>query len=94
MKTIFVSFAIWIFVVPAVVSVFLIFTFLAAHRQDRYFTFATFALAFSILTIVWGSFWLEPFSSASLWLFPKSQQHTNSIQEKKHEKYLEGHVRS
>ena len=94
MKTLIVSFAIWIFVVPAVVTVFLIFTFLAAHGQDRYFIFATFALGFSILTMVWGPFWLEPFSSASFWLLPKSQQRTNSIQEKKYEKYLEGHVRS
>ena len=94
MKTLIVSFAIWIFVVPAVVTVFLIFTFLAAHSPDRYFTFATLALAFSILTMVWGPFWLEPFASASFWLFPKSQQRTNSIQEKRYEKHLEGHVRS
>ena len=94
MKTLIVSFAIWIFVVPAVVTVFLIFTFLVAHNRDRYFTFATLALAFSILTMVWGPFWLEPFSSVSFWLFPKSQQRTNSIQEKKYEKHLEGHVRS
>ena len=94
MRTLIVSFAIWIFVVPAVVTVFLIFTFLVAHSPDRYFIFAALALAFSILTMVWGPFWLEPFSSASFWLFPKSQQRTNSIQEKKYEKYLEGHVRS
>jgi len=94
MKTLIVSFAIWIFVVPAVVTVFLIFTFLVAHSPDRYFTFATLALAFSILTMVWGPFCLEPFSSASFWLFPKSQQRTNSIQEKKYEKYLDGQVRS
>ena len=94
MKTLIVSFAIWIFVVPAVVTVFLIFTFLVAHNPDCYFTFATIALAFSIVTMAWGPFWLEPFSSASFWLFPKSQQRTNSIQEKKYEKYLEGQVRS
>ena len=94
MKTLIVSFAIWIFVVPAVVAVFLIFTVLAAHSQDRYFIFATFALGFSILTMVWGPFWLEPFSSASFWLFPKSQHRSNSIQEKKYEKHLEGRVRS
>ena len=94
MKTLIVSFAIWIFAVPAVVTVFLIFTFLVAHGPDRYFTLATLALAFAILTIVWGPFWHEPFSSASFWLFPKSQQRTNSIQEKKYEKYLEGDVRS
>ena len=94
MKTLIVSFAIWLFVVPAVVTVFLIFTFLVAHSADRYFTFATVALAFSILTVVWGPFWLEPFSSVSFSLFPESQQHTNSIQEKKHEKCLEGQVRS
>jgi len=94
MKTLIVSFAIWIFIVPAVVTVFLIFTFLVAHSPDRYFTLAMLALAFSILTMVWGPFWLEPFSSASFWLFPKSQQRTNSIQETKYEKHLEGHVRS
>jgi len=94
MKTLVVSFAIWIFVVPSVVTVFLIFTILVAHSPDRYFTFATLALALSILTMVWGPFWLEPFSSVSFWLFPKSEQHTNSIQEKKYEKYLERQVRS
>ena len=93
MKTLIVSLAIWIFVVPAVVTAFLIFTFLMANSPDRYFTLATLALAFSILTMVWGPFWLDPLSSASSWLFPKSQQHTKSIQEKKYEKYLEGHVR-
>jgi hypothetical protein len=94
MKTLIVSFAIWIFVVPAVVTVFLIFTFLVAHSPDRYFAFATLALAFSILTMMWGPFWLEPFSCASFWMFPKSQQRTNSIQEEKYEKHLEGHGRS
>jgi hypothetical protein len=92
MKTLIVSFAIWIFVMPAVVTVFLIFTFLVAHSPDRHFTFATLALTFSILTMVWAPFWLEPF--ASFCLFPKSQQSTNSIQERKYEKYLEGRGRS
>ena len=94
MKTLVVSFVIWIFVIPAAVAVFLIFTFLAAHIPDLYFPFASLALAFSILTMVWGPFWLEPFSSVSFSLFPESQQHTNSIPEKKHEKCLEGQVRS
>ena len=94
MKTLIVSFAIWIFIVPAVVALFLIFTFLAAYSPDLYPALASFALGFSILTMGWGRFWLEPFSSASFWLFPKSQQRTNSIQEKKYEKYLKGHVRS
>ena len=71
MKTLIVSFAIWIFVVPPVVTVFLILTLLVAHSPDRYFTFATLALAFSILTMVWGPFWLEPFSSGSFLVVPK-----------------------
>jgi len=94
MKTLVVSFVIWIFVIPAAVAVFLIFTFLAAHIPGLYFPFASLALVFSILTMVWGPFWLEPFSSVSFSLFPESQQQTNSIQEKKHEKCLEGQVRS
>jgi len=71
MKTLIVSFAIWIFVVPAVVTVFLIFMFLVAHRPDRYFTFATLALAVAILTIVWGPFWLEPLLECQLLVVPK-----------------------
>jgi hypothetical protein len=79
MKTLIVSFVIWIFVVPVAVAVFLISKFLAAQSPDLYFTFTPLALAFSILTMIWGPFWLEPFSSISFWLFPKSQQRTNSI---------------
>jgi hypothetical protein len=94
MKTLIISLTIWIFIVPAVVALFLIFTFLAAYNPDLYPALASLALAFSILTMVWGPFCLEPFSSASFSLFPKSQQRTNSIQEKKHEKYLEGQARS
>ena len=90
MKTLIVSFAIWIFVVPAVVTVFLIFTFLAAYSPDLYPPLASLALAFSILTMDWGRFWLESFLSACFWLFPKSQQRPNSIQEKKYEKCVEG----
>jgi hypothetical protein len=89
MKTLVVSFAIWIFVVPAVVAVFLIFTFVADSR-DLYPAFASLALAFSILTLVWGRFWLAAFSSASFWLFPKPQRRANSVQEEKDEKCLEG----
>ena len=89
MKTLIVSFAIWIFVVPAVVAVFLIFTFVA-DSPDLYPALASLALAFSILALVWGRFWLAAFSSASFWLFPKSQQRANPIQEEKDEKCLEG----
>ena len=39
MKTLIVSFAIWVFVVPAVVTVFLIFTFLAVRGPDLLFHF-------------------------------------------------------
>ena len=93
MKTLIVSFAIWLFIVPAVVALLLIFTFLAAYSPDLYPALASLALAFSILTMVWGTFWLEAFLSASFWLFPKSQQRPNSIQEKKYEKCVEGQVR-
>ena len=89
MKTLIVCFAIWIFVVPAVVAVFLIFTFVA-DSPDFYPALASLALAFSILTLVWGRFWLAAFSSARFWLFPKSQQRSNSIQEEKDEECLEG----
>ena len=94
MKTLFVSFAIWIFVVPAAVAVFLIYTTVAGRTPDLYFSVIALALALSILAMVSGHSWLEQFFTASIRLFPKSQQHTNSIQEIKHEKSLEGRIRS
>jgi hypothetical protein len=89
MKTLIISFTIWIFLVPAVVAMFLISAAVAARTPDLYFTFTALALAFSILAMVGGPSWLEHFLTASVRSFPKTQQHTNSIQEIKHEKSLE-----
>jgi len=94
MKTLIVSFAIWIFVVPAAVAAFLIYTTVAVRTSDLYFSVIAVALALSILAMISGPSWLEPFFTGSIRLFPKSQQHTNSIQEIKHEKSLEGRIRS
>jgi hypothetical protein len=90
MKTLITSFVISIFAAPAAVALFLIFRLLASHVPDLYFAFASLALAFSILTMVWGPFWLEPLSSSNFSLFPKSRQHTNSIQEEKYEECFKG----
>ena len=56
MKTLIVSFAIWVFVVPAAVAVFLISTSIAMRTPDLYFTFIALALALSILAMVSGTF--------------------------------------
>jgi hypothetical protein len=94
MKTLIVSLAIWIFLVPVAVAMFLISTAVAVRTPDLYFTFTAIPLTLSILAMVSGPAWLEPFLNASVRLFPKTQQHTNSIQEIKHEKSLEGRIRS
>jgi hypothetical protein len=94
MKTLIASFVFLIFVVPAAVALFLVFRSLRSQVPDLYFAFVSLGLAFAILTMVWGPFWLEPFSSPTFRLFPKSRQCTNSIQEKKYAKCLEGQVRS
>jgi len=94
MKTLIVCFALWIFAVPVAVGLFLIFTIRGVSITDLYFATTSLALGFSIWTMVWGPFWLEPFSSISSSLFPKSQQRANSIQEKKYERCVEGEVRS
>ena len=96
MKTLIVSFAIWIFVVPAAVAVFLFFTFLPVHipDPDLYFAFVSLTLGFSISAMVWGPFWLEPLLRVTFRPFPKFQHRTNPIQEKKYEKCLEGQARS
>jgi hypothetical protein len=54
MKTLIVSFAIWIFVVPAAVAVFLIYTTVAVRTPDLYFSVIALALALSILAMVSG----------------------------------------
>ncbi len=61
MKTLIVSFAIWIFVVPAVVAIFLISTAVAVRTPDLYFAFTALALALFILAMAGGPSWLEPF---------------------------------
>jgi hypothetical protein len=94
MKTLIVSFTIWIFVVPAAVAVFLISTAVDMRTPGLYFAFTALALALSILAMVSGPSWLEQFFAASVRLFPNTQQHTNSIQEIKHEKSIEGRIRS
>ena len=94
MKTLIVSFAAWIFVVPAAVAVSLISTTVAVRAPDLYFTFTVLALALSILAMVSGPSWLEPFLTASVLSFPRTQQHTHSIQEIKHEQSLKVQTRS
>jgi hypothetical protein len=94
MKTLIASFVISIFVLPAAVALFLIFRFLTSQVPDLYFALVSLGLTFAILTMVWGPFWLEPFSSPSFRLFRKSRQRTNSIEEKKYAKCFEGQARS
>src|SRR5207245_4198585 len=52
-----ISFVIWVLIVPALVALFLIFTFIAAFLPDLYFAATSFALAFAVVTMVWGPFW-------------------------------------
>ena len=93
MKTFIISFAIWVFVVPAMVAVWLIFRFVAALIPDLYFAFIPLALTLSVLTMASGPSWLQPFFITIVQSFPNSQQSPNSIQEIKHEKSLEGQFR-
>ena len=93
MKALIICFVIWVFVVPAAVTLPLISTFIAARIPDLYFAFIAFALTLSILTMASGPSWLEPFFITSVLSFPKTQRSPNSIQEIKHEKSLEGQFR-
>ncbi len=94
MRTLLVSFVIWVLIVPALVALFLIFTFIAAFLPDLYFAATSFALAFAVVTMVWGPFWCGPFSGSSDRPFPRNQQHPNSTQEKKRAHSFKGQVRS
>ncbi len=93
MKTLIISFGIWIFVVPAVVGVFLIFTVVAMRNPDLYFAFIALALALSILAMASGLSWLAPLSNGNVQSFPRTQQRPNSNQEIKHEKSFEAQFR-
>lgn len=94
MRTLLISFVIWVLIVPALVAVFFIFSFIAAFVRDLYFAATSFALAFGVVTMVWGPFWLGPFLSSSGRRFPRNRQHQNSTQEKKRAHSFNGQVRS
>ena len=94
MKILLVTFAIWLFVVPLAIGLFLIFASLAAGIPDPYFMSAFLAAAFSVLAMVWGLLWPERWSNTNFRLFSKPQQRTNSIQENKYEKRVEDQARS
>ena len=94
MRTLLISFVIWVLIVPALVALFLIFTCIAAFLPDLYFAATSFALAFAVVTMVWGPFWLGPYSGSSGRLFPRNRQHQNSTQEKKRAHSLKDQVRS
>ena len=81
MKTLIISFGIWVFVVPAVVGVFLVCTFIAMRNPDVYFAFSAVALAISVLAMSSGRSWLALFTIGSVRSFPRTQQRPNSIQE-------------
>ena len=55
MKTLFVAHMIWTFVVPCVVAICLILTFLAAFVPNPYLVFSWLLVAFAPLAIMWGS---------------------------------------
>ena len=94
MRTLVISFLIWVLLVPALVAMFLIFTFIAAFLPDLYFASTSLALAFAVVTMVWGPFWFAPFSGSRAHFFPRNRQHSNSTQEKKCEQSFKGQVRS
>jgi hypothetical protein len=94
MRTLLISLVIWVLIVPALVALFLIFTFIAAFVQDLYCATTSFALAFAVLTMLWGPFWLAPFSGSGGHPFQRNRQHPNSTQEKKCEQSFKGQVRS
>jgi len=83
MKTLLISFVVWVLIVPALVALFLIFTFIAAFLPDLYFAATSFALAFAVVTMVWGPFWFGPFLGSSAHFFPRNRRHPNATQEKK-----------
>jgi hypothetical protein len=80
MRTLFLSLAIWVLLVPALVVLFLIFTFIAAFVRDLYFAATSIALGFAVLTTVWG---LEPLQGSSGHASKRNRQHPNSTEEKK-----------
>jgi hypothetical protein len=83
MKTLVISFVVWVLIVPVFVALFLIFTFIVTFARDLSFDATTIALAFAALTAAWGPFWFGPFLGSSGDPFPRNRQHPNSTQEKK-----------
>ncbi|HVH72189.1 MAG TPA: hypothetical protein VNB49_13905 [Candidatus Dormibacteraeota bacterium] len=83
MKTLVLSFVVWVLIVPVFVALFLIFTFIVTFVRDLYFAATSLALAFTVLTVAWGPLWFGPFSGSSGHPSPRNRQHPNSTLEKK-----------
>ena len=83
MRTLLIAFFIWVLIVPALVALLLIFTFIAAFVRDLYFAATSLALAFAVLTMVWGPFWLGPPLGSSGHPSKRNRQHPNRTEEKK-----------
>ena len=94
MRTLLIALVIWVLIVPALVALFLIFTFIAAFVRDLYFAATSLALAFAVLTMVWGPFWLGPLPGSSGRRSKRNRQRPNSTEEKKRAHSFKGQVRS
>jgi hypothetical protein len=94
MRALFISLVISVLIVPALVTLFLIFTFIAAFVRDLYFAATSIAFAFAILTMVWGPFWLGPLLGSSGHRSKRNRQYPNSTEEKKRAHSFKGQVRS
>ncbi len=89
MKTLIVSFIIWIFIVPCAVAIYLVFGFLTARAPNFYFVCTCLAITLAPLAIIWGSFWILNSSRESSAFSPVNHQRSTSFTEKNHEKYLD-----
>ena len=94
MRTFLISFVIWVLIVPALVALFLIFTFIVAFVRDLYFAATSLALGFAVLTMVWGAFWLGSLPSSSGHPSQRNRQCPNSTEEKKRAHSFKGQLRS
>jgi len=94
MKTLIVCFVLWIFVVPVLAGVFLIFAFIATPVPDLYYAFTSLALSFSLVAIVYGLLRHDRLSSVSFHFFSRNRQSMNFVQEKKYENLVENSARS
>ena len=90
MKTLIVSLIIWSFIIPCVIAIYLILTFVRAFMPNLYLALTGLVVALATLAIMRGLLWTPQSSREDSASLSANHEQSTLFQEEKHENYLTG----